>query len=341
MSDKSLEVPKLLDLVDFSGRRILLIISGFFGYDKEIISRLKARGATVTTFSDRPTSTNFGKVLNRLSPRLVRGAAKQHLQTILEECRGKVFDDILVVKGEGFSPAALRRLFTEFPEARTTFYMWDSFKNARGSRERMECFERSFSFDPVDAENTPGLKLRPLFYVPSYKNTQVQEADLDLLFVGTVHTDRYRVLSRLAKNLPAGINHYFFLYFPARFIYQIRRWVSPQFWGSKPSEFSFYPLSHAENGALYVRARAIVDIERAIQTGLTMRTFEVLAAGKKLITTNRSITRSELFDPSNVVVIDRLNPRVSLDFLQSPFSPLDPAVLLRYSLDAWLDEVIG
>lgn len=326
---------------NFVGRRILLIISGFFGYDQEIISRLKLRGAIVTTYSDRPTATNFGKFLNRLSPRLVRGAAKRHLQRILDECSEKIFDEILIVKGEGFSPAALHVLFARFPEARTTFYMWDSFRNARGSRERMACFERSFSFDPVDAGMTPGLKLRPLFFVPSYTNVSQTSTSLDLLFVGTVHTDRYRVLSRLAKNLPAGVNHYFFLYFPARFIYRVRRWISPQLWGSQPSEFSFKPLSHAENSALYVRARAIVDIERAVQTGLTMRTFEVLAARKKLITTNRSIKNSDLFDPANVLIIDRINPRVPLEFLQTPFCPVDSAVLARYSLDFWLDEVVG
>ena len=42
---------------------------------------------------------------------------------------------------------------------------------------------------------------------------------------------------------------------------------------------------------------AVLDIEHPKQVGLTMRTFEVLASGRKLITTNRSIINHEFYDP--------------------------------------------
>ena len=324
---------------NMTGRRILLIVASFFGYDKEIVKRLKARGAIVTVYEDRPSTTTLSKILNRLHPALVAGAAVRHVDRILSECDGKNFDDIVVIKGEAFTPPLLKLLFKAFPEARTTFYMWDSFRNSKGAREKLALFDRCLSFDPVDAANTKGLALRPLFFVPSYIQRSETEPDIDILFVGTVHTDRYAVLKRLASRLPVGTKRHYFLYFPARFIFHIRRVIDPQFWTSNKAEFSFVPLSHQENAQLFARARAIVDVERVIQTGLTMRTFEVLAAGKKLVTTNQSIRQSELFDPANVCVVDRKNPEIPPDFFSRPFNPLQTEVLRRYSLDGWIDDV--
>ena len=324
---------------NLTGRRILLIVASFFGYDKEIVNRLRARGAMVTVYEDRPSTTTLSKILNRLHPSLVSGAARRHVDRILSECRGRTFDDIVVIKGEAFTPPLLKRLFEAFPEARTTFYMWDSFSNSKGSRAKLVLFDRYLTFDPVDAANTKGLVLRPLFFVPSYIRQSKTNPDIDILFVGTVHTDRYAVLKKLSSRLPVSTKRHYFLYFPARFIYHVRRVLDPQFWSSKMEEFSFVPLSHQENSQLYARARAIVDVERAIQTGLTMRTFEVLASGKKLITTNPSIRQSELFDEANVCVIDRKNPEVLPDFFDRPFKPLQAETLHRYSLDGWIDDV--
>jgi len=322
-----------------AGRRILLIVASFFGYDKEIVSRLKARGASVAVYEDRPSTKTMSKVLNRLHPALVQGAAKRHVERILSECRDMNFDDIVVIKGEAFTPILLKRLFTAFPKARTTFYMWDSFRNSRGAQAKLPLFDRCLSFDPVDVANTKGLVLRPLFFVPNYIRQGELEPDIDILFVGTVHTDRYAILKKLVSSFPAGTKSIFFLYFPARFIYYLRRAFDPTFWTSKVDEFSFVPLNHQDNSALYARARAIVDIERKIQTGLTMRTFEVLASGKKLITTNPSIRNFELFDPSNICVITRHDPVVPSDFFRGSFVPIKPEVLFRYSLDGWIDDV--
>ncbi|MBC2769853.1 hypothetical protein [Pusillimonas minor] len=322
-----------------AGRRILLIVAGFFGYDKEIVKRLKARGADVTVYEDRPSTTTTSKILNRLHPALVSGAASRYLDYILLQCRGKTFDDIVVIKGESFTPPLLKRLFEAFPGARTTFYMWDSFRNSKGARAKLSLFDRCFSFDPYDVAETKGLKLRPLFFVPSYTRQVEVQQDIDMLFVGTVHTDRYAVLKRFVSKLPNSINTCFYLYFPAKIIYNVRRILDPQFWGAKKEEFNFTPLSHDENARLYARTRAVIDIERVIQKGLTMRTFEVLASGKKLITTNKSILTSGLYDPSNVCVIDRQSPVLPPGFMGSPFKPLPPDVLYRYSLDGWIDDV--
>lgn len=322
-----------------AGKKILLIVASFFGYDKEIVKRLVMRGAEVVVYEDRPSTTTIGKIITRLSPRLVEKASSRYLDRIISECGQQAFDEIVVIKGEGFTPRLLQRLFDYFPHARKTFYLWDSFKNCRGAKDKLALFDRCLSFDPIDAASTDVLSYRPLFYVPSYIDKTSTVTDIDVLFVGTVHTDRYAVLKRIRSVLPKELHCFFFLYFPTPLLFYFRRCFDPSFWRARKSEFKFKPLSHKDNSELYSRARVIVDIERSIQAGLTMRTFEAVASGKKLITTNPHVASSEFFNKNNMCIVDRKCPDIPRDFLSSDFIPLSPEVLYKYSLDGWIDDV--
>jgi hypothetical protein len=85
--------------------------------------------------------------------------------------------------------------------------------------------------------------------------------------------------------------------------------------------------------------KAILDIEHPNQRGLTMRTFETMGAQKKLVTTNALIAEYDFFDTSNICILDRKNPKIPKDFLESPLVPLAPDIYRRYSIEGWLDEI--
>ncbi len=85
----------------------------------------------------------------------------------------------------------------------------------------------------------------------------------------------------------------------------------------------------------------MLDVEHPRQRGLTMRTIETLLSGRKLITTNRHIVDSDLFDPSRVHVISREHPQVPQAFFEMPFAPVPEAVRSRYTLRRWIVDLIG
>jgi hypothetical protein len=148
------------------------------------------------------------------------------------------------------------------------------------------------------------------------------------------------VLKRIAASLPKDIRFEMVLYYPSRGLFRLRRLIDPRMWGARTAEFTFEPISGDAVSALVARTRIAVDIERAVQSGYTMRTIEMVGAQKKLITTNGAIRRADFFHEDNIAVIDRNEPRVDDEFLRKAYAPIDPAILSRYSLKGWLDELL-
>lgn len=320
----------------------LLIGGGFFGYAKEISATLARRGRRVAWFEDRPAIDNLTKVMVRLTPSLVAARAEAHFDLIIQKMRGQPIRDVLVIKGESLSLAAIGRLRAALPQARFTLYFWDSFLNMpKDSPAKVPLFDKAFSFDPLDVSADPRLTYRPLFYLDEYAHLPPAIQDIDLLFFGTVHTDRYAVLNRLELTLPKGLRFEKVLYFPSAAVYCARRVLEPAFWRARREEFVFKPLSKGDIQTLISRTRTVVDIERSVQAGLTMRSMEMMGAGKKLITTNPQATNAEFFDPHNIAVIDRVAPILPPEFLNTAFRPLSATVLYKYSLSGWLDDVLA
>lgn len=319
---------------------VLFISPDFFGYAAEITKKLESRGHRVAYYDNRPARDSRTKALLRIAPSLVAAKSQEYFEAIIASLRDHPIKHVFVIKGEALSPACVRRMRGAFPGAKFTMYFWDSFGNMPAdSREKAALFDRVFTFDPKDAAATPGLTYRPLFFLDSYARAKSVAEDVDVLFIGTAHSDRYSVLKRIENALPPNIRFQKRLYFPAEWLYSIsclRHWDLV----ADRKCVIFKPMSKAEIRALVERSRVIVDIERAVQSGYTIRTLEMLAAGKKLITTNPEVARADFYDPQNVLVVDRKLPQVPLAFLSSPYAPPPPNIVKRYSLDHWLDEVL-
>jgi hypothetical protein len=320
---------------------LLLIGGGFFGYADEITRALSLRGRNVAWFEDRPALDTVTKSLLRVAPSLVAAKSEAYFEGIIAKMRGQPIRDILVIKGEALAPKSVERLRATMPQARLTLYFWDSYRNMpKDSPQKLSLFDKCFTFDPHDAESDRRLTYRPLFYVDDYASLPQREPDIDLLFLGTIHSDRYAILSRLSHALPPGVRFEKILYFPSRVVYAVRRIGDPQFWRARRDEFVFDPISKTDIQRLISRARVVVDIERSVQSGLTMRTIEMLGAGKKLLTTNSNVIMADFFNSNNIAVIDRRRPIVAPSFLKSAYEPPAAKLLKRYSLSGWLDEVL-
>jgi hypothetical protein len=246
-----------------------------------------------------------------------------------------------VIKGEALTVAAIRRLQKALPDACFTIYFWDSYGNMpKDSFDKVALFDRAFTFDPVDAISDKRLIYRPLFFVEEQVNLPAVKQDIDLLFFGTAHDDRYSILKRIENALPHGIRFAKVLYIPSKGIYYFRRCFDPAFRRARRDEFIFSPLSKQNIMSLVARARAVVDIERVVQTGYTMRSIETIAAGRKIISTNARMAEADFYHENNVAVIDRRNPCVDPGFLESPFVMPQQQIRQRYTLSSWLDDVL-
>jgi hypothetical protein len=321
------------------GQRVLLISPSFFGYEHDIQAEFRRRGAEIDYVPDRPFESAAMKALTRFQRPLVMPAADRFYRRALEALGRADYDIVLVVNGQTLSGETLTLIKSSFPRAKLILYMWDAMRVRPSVQANLPCFDRALTFDPGDAQQL-GLGFRPLFYSRAPASpSDVNE--IDVSFVGTIHSDRYAVISSIARNLPGGMTTYLYLYMHAPWSYRVQTLINPHFRNAKIAEFSFAPLPRDEVARVFRTSKAVIDVEYPKQRGLTMRTLETFGAGKKLLTTNAGIADYDIFDAENIHVVDRSAAIAPPDFLNSPYRTPPASLLYKYHISGWLDDVLG
>lgn len=330
--------------MDLSGKSVLFIAPKFFGYEKLITAELEARGAKVDFFSDRPDGHFLTKSLIRIDRRLIARKTNRYYDHIIESTRSTTYDYILIVRGEAISLQRLRKLRSAQPAATLCLYLWDSMHYNPNARTLWREFDRVFSFDRVDADANPSIAFLPLFYGREFERAAADHAapKYDACFIGTVHTDRYKVLERVIAALEArGRRTFVYCYYPSKTLFRIRALFDPGFRRFARKHIDFAGMKLPEVVDRIAESRAIIDINRPNQLGLTMRTVEAVGAQRRLVTTNEDIVNYDIYSPEGVLVVDRLAPAIDDAFLDREVTPFDEQVRRRYSLSAWLEAILG
>ena len=324
----------------FKNKKILFCGPKTFNYEREIVSTLERMGARVVYISDRPWEEPWRKVVIRTWPKLVWASADRLYRAWVEIEGPEEVDIVLVIKGEGLSPTLLSALRTRYPTARFVLYLWDSIANVKYVEEKLFAFDTFFSFDAKDCQRNPRFKYRPLFFLDSYRKQEAHGGE-GCFFLGTLNGDRPKVIAKLLQALPACGNLDYWLFVRSELELRVRSTFDSALRKLDPSRLLRTPMSSMVAGIHMAKCAAVIDIEHPRQSGLTMRTFEVLAFGKKLITTNQLIMSHEFYDSSRVCVIDRESPSVPGSFFSQVASPLREEFFARYSIEGWLNDVIG
>lgn len=325
---------------DLRGKQVLFIAPEFFGYEKEIADEMRRQGAEVDFLPDRPFTSPLMKAVTRLRREWVLPLTDRFFLNSVEAFRRSRYDLIFVVVGEGLSVRALSELRASFPGAAFVLYMWDAMRNRRLLERNLPFFDTCHTFDANDAK-TFGMKFRPLFFSPGFARSATPDFQYHLSFVGTAHSDRYKIVSNVTAALPKQTNCYWYLYLQAPWVLWAHKLGNPAFRGVSMKSFRFDPLPKAAVQRVFFNSLAVLDIEHPRQTGLTMRTFETMGASKKLITTNALVKESDFFNPENILVIDRGSvPKIPSSFLRSPYVPPVDAIYQKYSLAGWLNDVV-
>lgn len=324
-------------------KRILFLCPLFFNYHKKIMRAMESMGAEVDYFDERPSNTVFSKALLRINRNFVTGQVNKYYEEITSKITNKEYDYIFICQAEATPQFFLKKVKELNPQARMVLMLWDSVANKVNTLEKLEYFDEVFSFDKQDCEEI-GLTFRPLFFDIEYEQIAKDKTELiyDLFFVGTVHSDRYRILTEVREQFEK--NHhkvFYYLFLPSKLMYYQRKWFTSDVKGSKISEFSFVGLPSDQLTSKLKQSRAVVDIQHPKQTGLTMRTIEMLGANKKMITTNEEIKKYDFYHPNNICVVDRNHVVVPTEFMTTPYVRVDEKVKERYSIQYFVKDILG
>ncbi len=330
-----------------AGMKILYIAPSFFGYEQEIKKELEVAGCKVDWFDDRPASTALVKALIRFKPELIAAYSDQYFDRIIVETQSTHYDAVFVIKGEALSTARIQKLKDVQPQAIFLYYSWDSLKNFKNSHAKLALFDKVYSFDRNDCINHPMVKHLALFYTRTYENIHLsknQNKEIDLLFLGSIHSDRYPVVQRIwkaAQQVRPQIRVYDHFFYQSKWVFFLRKMFDPQFKNIPWQTVCWDSLNPIQTLDLVNRSNIIVDVHHPGQNGLTMRTIESLGADKKLITTNEEVYKYDFYNPENICVIDRNQPILSENFLSSKYDPLDSEIYAKYSLRHWLAQIFS
>jgi len=330
-------------LTDLQNKNILLFIpSGKGIYGTAISEEIEGRGARVYVYDERPSANAYSKLAFRIAKNQLQPYFLSYLQKIFSRHKDVKFDFLLIVRGEAFTPGAMKLLKNNYSEAKFLLYLWDSI-NYTDTRKIIPFFDKVFSFDSEDASRNQRIIHRPLFYINDYKKIATAEpGEIDLTFIGKVHSDRYKFLKEVNRESnKLQLKTFFYLYFPSKANYYLKRIADPAFSDTRVSDFKFKMLKSKEVANYISESKACLDSQHPSQSGLTMRTIEVLGANRKMITTNQYVRYYDFFRESNIQIVDINKPIIDLQFISSPFEKIASEIYEKYSLSSWINEIFA
>ena len=325
---------------NIENKNILFICRNYFGYDSEILSVLK-KSNNVFHLIDVPYKSNFIKILIRFFPSLFFNRTNKIYERLIYKSDHGDFDYVFVIIGETVSPKFLKGIKENYPNAKLILYIWDSINNNRRNLiSRFHLYDKIFCFQKEDAKKY-NINFLPLFYIDTFKNNSktLMNLEYDLCFVGTAHADRPMIVQDLLKEIGATRKVFTFLYLQTEWLYWIYKILYPPYRKVNKSILNFKKISKEEIFNIYKNCKIILDIQHPKQTGLTIRTFEVLASGAKLVTTNSDIISYDFYDENQICVIDRKTPTIPDIFFDTKSENNNPILIQNYSLNTWLNKI--
>ena len=162
------------------------------------------------------------------------------------------------------------------------------------------------------------------------------------VFIGTVHSDRAKILGEVKDYCDReGFTYYFYLFVPGKLLLFLRKIFNKSFRKWDDKYISIEPIPKEKVAEIQENSRCIIDINHPNQTGLTMRTIEMVGMNKKLMTTNLNIKNYDFYRPENQILLDRKNIKINKSELRADYVKIPDYVYEKYSIDSWVKEIFS
>ena len=321
-------------------KKVLLIWEPFYEYPKKITDSIRSLGYEVELFTiindditdiqHRHNAIRFRKHHEKVMERnysIQREFYEQH--------RNTPYDKIIMCVSFGLEMEAFKS-FISAQNGEKIMYLWDTLLGCPDCDNLRPFFDKIVSFDFEDCQKY-GFVFLPTFYTDEYIYGN-ECKNIDFSIFGALHTDREYVLGRILEQFPIDDYVWRASLITERTPYVlklIKRKVKKPFYvdfKGKPPEIIAEVIKHS---------KVCIDICRPGQSGLTLRTYESMAAHAKLITTNDNVKRMDFYNENNICVIDRKNPTIDKSFVSTPYKESQDIIVRKYSVNAWVKKLIS
>ncbi|WP_044399125.1 hypothetical protein [Lacinutrix sp. Hel_I_90] len=309
-------------------KKILIIGPPSLGYLKKISKALQTYENVEASLVliDRFTFKykNFAhRISNFLSKIFLgRNLKKEYVNThIIESIDALGNQDIIfIIRPDLLKQKTLKYLKTKTERLEAFYY--DSTRRFPGKVDIIPLFDKVYSYDRIDVEKYN------LEFLTNYIFDTSNETNHESIFFNiSTHDYRYEAMEKLAK-----------------YIHK-KKWTK-EILVLGPDELTspYLTIIHEqipvdEVAEKIKKSKIIIEIQRKEQVGLSFRVFEALGHNKKLITTNADVVNYDFYNPQNILVIDEDDIEIPEDFVNTPYAPVDKAILENYYLENWVKKV--
>lgn len=322
------------------GKSIMVLMPADAGIYAEIRRNLEELGFRVNMVTGLPERFRYRGLGQRLcnllhkaigdrgyKRRLVQEQMSSQVDWSIDEA-GRV-DFTLVIRADCFTHAQLEKARRN--SGRCYGYHWDGVSRFPGVAERIRHFHRFYVFDPADARPAEGVDHADSFWFDRIAgDAATAEPDVDVYYVGTYDARAPFLLTTFERLRRQGQT--------------VRAIIAGRNPGPRPHiagvSFPEAGITYSENLDLLPSARIILDVPHLdVHQGLSLRVFEALGAGKKLITTNPQVLRCDFYHPDNIHLLTEDDVALAR-FLAAPAVPVATDLRLRHGFSAWLRRVL-
>lgn len=322
--------------------KICIISFDYWNYDHHIVKKLQEKGIDAShinmgaykykNFGERASNAISKIFLNKNIKHVKR---QEYVVNTLKELGPQ--DQILVLNPHTLDYGTIKEIKSYTPYLIS--YLYDNLDRFP-VEEKLELFDKIYSFEDKDVEKYGFEKITNYNYL-SEQPIPAEEIENDLFYITSYDKRRIKLLRKLAARLSA-------LQVRSKIIV-----VGKQVWKEKLRNFILRPKGASlieyrkkpiDNEAVlneYKKSKAIIDLMREGQEGLSFRIFEAMALEKKIITDNPCIIDYDLYTTQNILYIDKNLSNLDTSFLESPYKALSNDIYERYTLDAWLKKIFN
>lgn len=309
-------------------KKITLIYPFSYGYIDFVVKELKSYPEVIVTdiktdlikysYPSLPI-----KIWNGITKLFGKNIKKEYFNNyILNTINGKQ-DIIFVIRPDLLELSLLKRL----KENTKSFiaYYYDSCKKYPKQVEVASLFDEVYSYEKEDIKKYNFIETSNFIYDEVLENDEIK---YDIFNVSSYDT-RINEIDQLSTQLAeAGLKIYFVLFYFEKLVYKNLHSVTEY-------------LSLQETKKLIAQSKAMIDIQRKDQKGLSFRTFESLGYRKKLITTNERVKSFDFYNPNNMLVInsEHLNIEEIKKFLTLPYVEIPKDILAPYHLKNFTKKI--
>lgn len=306
----------------------------FYGYEKEIIEELEKKYKVIfIDYGINIFEFFLIKIFRkRIKAYLINKKIEKQLINI------KNIDILFSISGKEITLNNIKFLEKNYNIKLKILYLWDNLERVPNFFEIYEYFDRIYSFDLADSEKY-NLKYRPTFYSKRLeklkKNYGKNLNNINIFFIGIYRKNRLDIVRNLYSN-----ENFIYLYYP-RLFYNIFRIIGRKDFQNIQKYINYLPLKREKYNEIFVRSQYILDIPEKNQTGFTQRVLDAIFFEKKIITTQKNISKEKIYNSNNILIIDTYEDIIkNKDFFKKKYKKISKDKIEYYSLTSWLKEIL-